>query len=110
MTQSVECSKCGCVGWHACVGRRLPPPTPEDEARLSETLDKIFGQKPEMSEFVKWALDSIEKQLDKLSKSTESWAGTEIANLIVEKARLKANPQEEWKCQYNPSIHGRGRR
>lgn len=39
-----ECSKCGCTGLHACIGRRLPPPTPEDEARLTAALEKIFGQ------------------------------------------------------------------
>lgn len=39
-----ECSKCGCTGLHACIGRRLPPPTPEDEARLTAAMEKIFGR------------------------------------------------------------------
>lgn len=41
------CSRCGCTGLHACVGRRLPPPTPEAEARLTETLERIFGKRLE---------------------------------------------------------------
>jgi hypothetical protein len=39
---SVSCPRCGCNGIHACVGRVLPPPTPEEEARLTKTLDGIF--------------------------------------------------------------------
>lgn len=39
---SVPCSRCGCSGIHACIGRVLPPPTPEEEARLTKTLDSIF--------------------------------------------------------------------
>lgn len=46
------CSKCGCRGLHACIGRHLPPPTPEDEARLKKTLDEIFGQAAEGEETV----------------------------------------------------------
>ena len=46
------CSLCGCTGWHACIGRRLPPPTPEEEARISTALDKIFGAKPEPKPYV----------------------------------------------------------
>jgi hypothetical protein len=38
------CSLCGCVGWHACTGRPLPPPTPEDEVRFTEALNRIFGK------------------------------------------------------------------
>lgn len=39
-----ECSKCGCSGLHACPGYRIPPPTPEDEARLENALRTIFAE------------------------------------------------------------------
>lgn len=39
----IPCSKCGVTGLHACVGRVLPPPTPEEEARFKKVLDGIFG-------------------------------------------------------------------
>jgi len=37
-----ECPRCGCTGLHACIGYRPPPITPEEEARLNATLDRIF--------------------------------------------------------------------
>ena len=37
------CPLCGETGIHACIGRRLPPPSPEVEARLTESLERIFG-------------------------------------------------------------------
>ena len=37
-----ECSRCGCTGLHACIGHRPAPITPEEQARLEATLDKIF--------------------------------------------------------------------
>lgn len=40
----VGCSRCGITGIHACPGRPLPTPTPEDEARVDTALDRIFGK------------------------------------------------------------------
>ncbi len=37
-----ECPRCGCSGIHACIGRRLPPPTPEEEAATTKALENIF--------------------------------------------------------------------
>ena len=39
-----ECPRCGCTGLHACIGYRPAAPTPEDEARLTAAMQKIFGQ------------------------------------------------------------------
>lgn len=39
---SVGCSKCGCVGLHACMGHFPKPWTPEDEARLENALREVF--------------------------------------------------------------------
>lgn len=39
----VGCPLCGDTGIHACIGRRLPPPSPEVEARLTTSLERIFG-------------------------------------------------------------------
>lgn len=64
----------------------------------------------EQSEFVKWAIASLDKQVGELSDSSHPMAGVEIFNLLAEKARLQANPQEQWRCHYNPAVHGRGRR
>lgn len=38
-----RCSNCGCYGLHACTGKLIPTPTPEDENRLRIAIDKIFG-------------------------------------------------------------------
>lgn len=37
------CPRCGSVGIHGCIGRRLPAPTAEDERRVGEALHKAFG-------------------------------------------------------------------
>lgn len=47
---SITCSKCGCSGIHACVGRVLPPPTPEDVARLENALRRVFFEETELSD------------------------------------------------------------
>lgn len=39
-----ECPRCGCSGVHACIGKRLPPPTPEEEAAMTKALEQIFKQ------------------------------------------------------------------
>lgn len=39
-----ECPRCGCSGVHACIGKRLPPPTPEEEAAMTKALEEIFKQ------------------------------------------------------------------
>jgi hypothetical protein len=36
------CPRCNIGGIHACPGRPLPPPTKEEEKRLTATLQKIF--------------------------------------------------------------------
>lgn len=41
----IACSKCGISGIHACPGKPLPQPTPEDEARLHNALREIFPEK-----------------------------------------------------------------
>lgn len=41
-TQLPACSKCGCRGLHACLGRFPEPVTAEDRQRLRDTLDAIF--------------------------------------------------------------------
>jgi hypothetical protein len=38
----MACSKCGCEGIHACIGRMVEPPTPEEIERFNKTLDSIF--------------------------------------------------------------------
>lgn len=54
----------------------------------------------EMSDWVKWAIGSIDKQLSELANNASPEAGIEISSLLIEKARLKANPQEQRKCNY----------
>ncbi len=39
---TLECSKCGCKGLHACIGKRLEPMTPEREAEFRAALQKVF--------------------------------------------------------------------
>lgn len=53
---TVACSLCGITGVHACPGRPLPTPTPEDEARIDAALDKVFNRSPQP---VKWKCWSI---------------------------------------------------
>lgn len=38
--RTFDCIKCGINGLHACTGRKLPAPTPEQEAKLR----RAFGQ------------------------------------------------------------------
>lgn len=42
LNSAVECPKCGCTGIHACIGKRLQPPTEKEIASLNAALDKIF--------------------------------------------------------------------
>lgn len=35
------CPKCGISGIHACPGKPLPPPTPEDEARIRAVFENL---------------------------------------------------------------------
>ena len=49
MSTNSGCPRCGSTEIHACIGRRLPPPTPEEEERLTATLKSIF---PEVSDNV----------------------------------------------------------
>lgn len=41
---NVGCPLCQSDAIHSCVGRPLPPPSPEVEARLTEALERIFGK------------------------------------------------------------------
>lgn len=41
----IACSKCGISGIHACPGKPLLTPTPEDEARMENALREIFPEK-----------------------------------------------------------------
>jgi hypothetical protein len=55
------CPLCGSTEIHACIGRRLPAPTQEEEERLTETLKSIF---PEVSNTVVPDLTSDRLQED----------------------------------------------
>lgn len=43
LTCAAPCSKCGCVGLHACSGAPIHW-TPEDEARLEDALRDVAKQ------------------------------------------------------------------
>ena len=47
---TIACSICGISGIHACPGFVLPPVSPEVEARLTESLERIFGKRDRRSE------------------------------------------------------------
>lgn len=58
---STGCPRCGSTEIHACIGRRLLPPTPEEEERSTATLKTIF---PEVSDNVVPDLKSDRLQED----------------------------------------------
>lgn len=41
---NVGCPLCQSEAIHSCVGKPLAPPSPEVEARLTESLERIFGK------------------------------------------------------------------
>ena len=45
LNSAVECPKCGCAGIHACIGKRLQPPTEKEIASQKAALDKMFASR-----------------------------------------------------------------
>lgn len=48
MSMEIEgqsCPRCGISGIHACPGKPLKKPTPEDEARLRQMLKEVSEQR-----------------------------------------------------------------
>lgn len=45
------CSKCGCVGLHACPGHTIPPWTPEKIAEFNRILGQYEQEPPERSPY-----------------------------------------------------------
>lgn len=43
--EGIKCSRCGIGGIHACPGKPIPPPTPEQEVRFRKVFEDALKPK-----------------------------------------------------------------